>query len=99
MASLDRECLLWTLSEIPPHAIFCSTVTANGQIPGPLLTANAGDSFNINVTDSLTDTTMHRSTSIHWHGLFQATTNDMDGVPWINQCPLVPGNSFVYDFK
>ena len=72
---------------------------ANGKFPGPLLTANAGDSFSINVTDSLTDTSMFRSTSIHWHGMFQHTTNDMDGAAWVNQCPLVPNNSFTYNFE
>lgn len=24
--------------------------------------------------------------------------SDMDGVSFVNQCPIVPGNSFLYDF-
>lgn len=39
-------------------------VTVNGEFPGPLLSGNEGDTFQINVTDSLTDTTMYRGTSI-----------------------------------
>ena len=97
MATPDRKQLALEFMSVLLN-ICASAVLANGQLPGPLITANAGDSFSINVTDSLTDTTMHRSTSVHWHGLFQATTNDMDGVPWINQCPLVPGEAYSYNF-
>ena len=44
--------------------IFHSAITVNGSLPGPLLSANKGDTFQINVTDGLTDTTMYRGTSI-----------------------------------
>ncbi|KAE9405285.1 Cupredoxin [Gymnopus androsaceus JB14] len=57
-----------------------------------------GDSFQLNVTDLLTDSSMNRSTSIHWHGLFQKTTNYVDGVAFVSQCPIVPNNSFLYNF-
>lgn len=32
----------------------------------------------------------------HWHGLFQAGTNEMDGATFVTQCPIVPNNSFVW---
>ena len=35
----------------------------------------------------------------HWHGLFQRHTNYVDGPAFVTQCPLVPGNSFLYDFQ
>jgi iron transport multicopper oxidase len=35
----------------------------------------------------------------HWHGLFQQHTNYADGPAFVTQCPIVPGNSFLYDFK
>ncbi|KAJ3766914.1 laccase [Lentinula raphanica] len=68
------------------------------SFPGPLLTAQKGDRFYINVTDSLTDPSMDRSTTIHWHGLFQKTTNYADGVAFVSQCPISPNHSFMYDF-
>lgn len=40
------------------------TVVANGQFPGPLISANTGDNLQLNVVDSLTDTTMRRATSV-----------------------------------
>jgi FtsP/CotA-like multicopper oxidase with cupredoxin domain len=35
-------------------------------------------------------------TSIHWHGL--VLPNLMDGVPFVTQNPILPGESFRYDF-
>ncbi|KAF8959649.1 laccase 1 [Flammula alnicola] len=53
----------------------------------------------MNVVDSLTDTTMLTSTSIHWHGLFQAGSAWADGPAGVTQCPLVSGESFQYQFS
>ncbi|KAG5635841.1 Acyl-coenzyme A oxidase 2 [Sphagnurus paluster] len=57
-----------------------------------------GDRFQLNVVDSLTDNTMLRSTSIHWHGFFQEGSAWADGPVGISQCPISPGHSFLYDF-
>jgi iron transport multicopper oxidase len=35
----------------------------------------------------------------HWHGIFQDGTNWEDGVSGVSQCPIAPGNAFLYDFK
>ncbi|KAJ4479764.1 laccase [Lentinula edodes] len=90
--------------ELSPDGFERSTVLAgsssrNGTFPGPLITGTKGDRFQINVTDLLTDSTMARSTSIHWHGLFQKTTNYADGVSFVSQCPIVANHSFMYDFQ
>ncbi|KAF5387491.1 hypothetical protein D9757_006578 [Collybiopsis confluens] len=90
--------------ELAPDGFKRSTVLAGespsgGSFPGPLITGTKGDRFIINVTDQLTDPTMDRSTSIHWHGLFQKTTNYADGVAFVSQCPIVTNHSFVYDFR
>ena len=37
------------------------------------------------------------STSIHWHGV--RLPNDQDGVPYLVQPPVLPGESFRYSFK
>ncbi|KAG6840216.1 hypothetical protein C0991_008159 [Blastosporella zonata] len=79
-------------------AVLASGSSTNGSFPGPLITANKGDHFQINVIDQLTDTTMLTSTSIHWHGFFQTGTAYADGPVGVNQCPISPGNSFLYDF-
>ncbi|KAI0294048.1 laccase 3 [Multifurca ochricompacta] len=38
-------------------------------------------------------------TSIHWHGIFQSTTNYADGSAFITQCPIAPSKNFIYEFK
>ncbi|KAF7296307.1 Laccase I [Mycena chlorophos] len=84
---------------IAPDGYTRSTVLAGGTFPGPLVSGTKGGGFDINVVDQLTDHTMLKSTSIHWHGLFQNKTNFMDGPAFVTQCPIVPGNSFQYSFK
>lgn len=84
---------------IQPDGFNRSGVLAEGVFPGPLIRADKGDRFEINVIDQLTNDTMRESTSIHWHGLFQAGTAWADGPAFVSQCPIAPGDSFLYDFK
>jgi len=35
----------------------------------------------------------------HWHGVFQRGSNWADGASAISQCPIVPQESFVYQFS
>ncbi|VDC04696.1 unnamed protein product [Peniophora sp. CBMAI 1063] len=88
-----------TNANIAPDGLSRSSVLANGVFPAPLITGNKGDAFSLTVADSLTDTTMDLVTSIHWHGLFQKSTNYADGVSGVTQCPIVPDNSFEYAFS
>nr|2HZH_A Chain A, laccase [Trametes ochracea] len=74
-------------------------VVVNGGTPGPLITGNKGDQFQLNVINNLTNFTMLKSTSVHWHGFFQKGTNWADGPAFVNQCPIAAGSSFLYDFS
>ncbi|KAJ7584002.1 laccase 6 [Mycena floridula] len=83
---------------ISPDGAPRSAVVVNGIFPAPLLTLNKGDSVDIAVHNALTDPGMRRSTSIHWHGFFQARTSAMDGPSFVNQCPISPNTTFNYAF-
>jgi FtsP/CotA-like multicopper oxidase with cupredoxin domain len=63
----------------------------NGQSPGPTLEAVEGDRVRIFVTNKLPE-----ATSIHWHGFLLPA--GMDGVSGLNQPPIKPGKTFVYEF-
>ncbi|HEJ5274646.1 TPA: copper oxidase [Pseudomonas aeruginosa] len=63
----------------------------NGQSPGPTIEVVEGDRVRIFVTNKLPE-----HTSIHWHG--QRLPNGMDGVAGLNQPPIRPGKTFVYEF-
>ncbi|KIK54015.1 hypothetical protein GYMLUDRAFT_264864 [Collybiopsis luxurians FD-317 M1] len=85
-------------SFIQPDGFNRSGVLAEGVFPGPLIKGNKGDNFQINVINELTNGTMLKTTSIHWHGLFQKSTNWADGA-FVTQCPIASGNSFLYNFN
>ncbi|KAF8994967.1 laccase 2 [Cyathus striatus] len=80
-------------------AVLAGSTSSKLTFPGPVIIGTKGSTFRINVIDQLTDTTMLRSTSIHWHGLFQRRSNWADGVVGVTQCPIAPGDSFVYQFS
>jgi FtsP/CotA-like multicopper oxidase with cupredoxin domain len=63
----------------------------NGQIPGPQIRVREGDRVRINLTNQLEE-----STAIHFHGV--ELPNDQDGVPYLTQPPVKPGESFTYEF-
>ncbi|KAJ7506614.1 laccase [Mycena galericulata] len=83
---------------ISPDGFSRSAVLAGGTFPGTPILSTKGQRLLINVEDSLTDNTMVRSTSIHWHGVFQQSTSWADGTSFITQCPIAANNSFLYDF-
>ncbi|KAH9951951.1 laccase [Amylocystis lapponica] len=81
------------------EAVLAGATAKSATFPGPIIKGNKGDNFQINVHDQLTDESMNKTTTIHWHGLFQHKTNYADGPAFVTQCPIAPGNSFLYDFN
>ncbi|KZV71809.1 multicopper oxidase [Peniophora sp. CONT] len=72
---------------------------ANGTFPGPIISINKGDRLEVNVTNGLTESNgLDLVTTVHWHGIDQLQSNWADGVASVTQCPIVPGNSFLYNF-
>ncbi|KAM3333667.1 hypothetical protein ACQJBY_028649 [Aegilops geniculata] len=70
-----------------------SIPTVNGEFPGPRLDAREGDRLVVTVHNH-----MSRNVSFHWHGLRQLRNGWADGPAYITQCPIQPGQSYVYDF-
>lgn len=66
-------------------------IAVNGQIPMPTLEFTEGDTAEIVVHNQLKE-----STSLHWHGVF--LPNKEDGVPWLTQMPIEPGETYTYRF-
>jgi FtsP/CotA-like multicopper oxidase with cupredoxin domain len=66
----------------------------NGQLPGPLLRAKEGEMLRIKVVNEL-----KVPTSVHWHGMHQPGTWQMDGVDAVSRPPIPPGSAFAYEFK
>lgn len=64
----------------------------NGQVPGPQIRVTEGDRVRVVLNNELGD----ESTAIHFHGL--ELPNDQDGVPFMTQPPVKPGESYTYEF-
>ncbi|KAF8075293.1 laccase 17 [Lyophyllum atratum] len=84
-------------SVVAPDGFQRAGVIANGGFPGPLIQAQKTDTLHLTVNNQLTSASMRRSTTIHWHGLFQFRTASEDGPAGVNQCPISPGHSYTYD--
>ena len=63
----------------------------NKQTPGPLIEAKENDVIKVEFVNNLDN-----ATTIHWHGI--KNINKMDGVPYLTQDPVQPGESFLYEF-
>jgi len=85
--------------QLAPDGYSRLATLASGTFPGPVIRASKGDELKIEVTDRLTNNSLDLETSIHWHGIFQKHTNYDDGPSFVTQCPIIPDESFTYDFS
>ncbi|PQE26747.1 Iron transport multicopper oxidase FET3 protein [Rutstroemia sp. NJR-2017a BVV2] len=69
-------------------------IGVNNTWPLPVIEVDKGDRLVVNMYNGLGD----RDASIHFHGMFQNGTNEMDGPSYVTQCPIPPGSSFTYNF-
>ncbi|CCH60741.1 hypothetical protein TBLA_0D02370 [Henningerozyma blattae CBS 6284] len=85
----------WTLDWIQaaPDGFERPVIAINGRWPPPALHVTHGDRVVVHVTNNL-----DQDTSLHFHGLFQRGSIQMDGPAFITQCPIPPGGSYTYDF-
>ncbi|TFL03374.1 laccase [Pterulicium gracile] len=66
---------------VSPDGFERLAVVAGGTLPGPLISSRKGSRIRVNVRDQLTDRTMLKTTSIHWHGMFQKGLHTQTGPP------------------
>lgn len=77
-------------AEIVP-GFHTSVLGFDGQIPAPTIRCRQNETVTIRFTNKLNE-----PTTIHWHGL--RIPIEMDGVPFLSQPPIMPGETFVYEF-
>ena len=69
-------------------------ILVNDSLPGPTIRARDGDTIVVRLRNGLAE-----GTTIHWHGMTQLGTWQMDGVANVSQEPIPPGQTFEYRFK
>lgn len=86
----------WTITWVwaSPDGFGRPVIGINNQWPCPILEANVGDTVVVKVSNQLGNQTA----GLHFHGINQAQTPDMDGPSGVSQCPLPPGSSITYQF-
>lgn len=62
----------------------------NGQYPGPLLVVRQATTIVVDFSNEI-----DLPTTVHWHGV--RLDNRYDGVPFVTQDPVAPGESFRYE--
>ncbi len=67
--------------------------TYNGRVPGPPITATAGDLVEV----TLRNTDIDDGLTVHWHGYDVACGED--GAPNVTQAVVAPGEEFSYRFR
>lgn len=77
------------------NAVQRPVVVFNKTLPGPDIIVYEGQTVIIHVTNKMRSEVL----GVHWHGLNQRNTPFMDGVPFITQCPILPGQTFTYKFQ
>ncbi|KAJ5240047.1 Cupredoxin [Penicillium chermesinum] len=78
-----------------PDGVSRPVYLINGQQPGPLIEVEEGDELEVFVTNNLPV-----ENTIHWHGLLQHGTPEMDGPPGSRRLyPIPPGGNFTYRFS
>jgi FtsP/CotA-like multicopper oxidase with cupredoxin domain/plastocyanin len=69
---------------------FVDAMAFNGQVPGPQIDVEYGDHIRIVVENQL-----DQPTTLHLHGM--TLPNGQDGVPYITQDPIMPGQVWTYE--
>ncbi len=65
--------------------------TYNGQVPGPVIKVDIGDAVRVVLNNKLP-----MATDVHFHGI--RTPFGADGVAPITQDPILPGETYTYEF-
>ena len=71
-------------------------VVFNNTYPGPWIQACWGDTVRVKVINSLKE---YNGSTVHWHGIRQLNSMEMDGVNGVTQCPIALGQDFTYEFR
>jgi iron transport multicopper oxidase len=83
-----------SLGNFEPYTEERLSIFVNKTFAAPTIRATEGDLVEVQITNSF----FSQGTTMHWHGMWQNGTNEMDGVDGVTQCSFPPGTTFTYRF-
>ena len=89
-----KERISITEEDISPDGYTRKGIRVNGQYPAPTFVWDEDDDVEITVVNNSPE-----HFALHWHGLHQYGSPEMDGVPGVSQWSIYPGETFIYRFK
>ncbi|KAN0063260.1 hypothetical protein ACQY0O_004424 [Thecaphora frezii] len=89
-----REKLVITSEDISPDGYTRKGIRVNGNYPANTFVWDEDDDIEIEVINN-----SEVAFALHWHGLHQYGTPEMDGVPGVSQWSIYPGDTFIYRFR
>ncbi|KAK4270423.1 hypothetical protein QN277_023460 [Acacia crassicarpa] len=66
----------------------------NGIFPGPTIYVREGETIIVHVINN-----SPYNLTIHWHGVFQLSSQWADGPEYVTQCPVLPGKKYTHKFN
>lgn len=96
LARADTVTYDWNVTWVwaSPDGFRRPVIGINNQWPCPTMQATQGDIVVVNLNNGLGNQT----TGLHFHGINQLQTPDMDGPSGVTQCALPPNSSVKYQF-
>ena len=91
--AIRRRTYTLTISYAPNSS---SIVLINNQFSGPLIQATVNDILVIHVRNKLPN---DEKVTIHYHGMFQRKTPQMDGAAYITHMPIPTNQTFTHVFR
>ena len=91
-ATVSQTLIINTITPYPTSKK--PVIGVNNQFPGPLIEAYENDTIMVRIINKLA-----QPTTVHWHGMFQIGTPDMDGAVGVTQCAIPPSGEMTYTFK
>eukprot|EP01124_Arcella_intermedia_P012159 TRINITY_DN1845_c0_g2_i1.p1 TRINITY_DN1845_c0_g2~~TRINITY_DN1845_c0_g2_i1.p1 ORF type:complete len:530 (+),score=59.12 TRINITY_DN1845_c0_g2_i1:42-1631(+) len=92
-SAVITQVLSLDLVQACPDTVCRQAIGCNNVFPCPPIYMNLGDTLSVTFINNLL-----APTSVHFHGIFQTNSVEMDGSGIISQCEIKPGASFTYTF-
>lgn len=77
-----------------PDGFSRPVIGINDKWPCPAIEATAGDTVVVNLQNKL----VNQTTGLHFHGINELQTPDMDGPSGVTQCSVPPDSTVKYQF-